>query len=148
MTHERIKPPKNFIFVRCSFPECFAILTKVNKIKGSCDCGLNKFRGIPLGKGKITDLEEKLFLEGLVHIIDIAREGLSPAVLNLDNPAFWEEVKKNFGRQVMRARKREAEKRRGELEDWLAKERDIEGINIVEIAAEIEAESLSGDSSL
>jgi len=127
---------KKFMFVRCSYPECFAILTKENKDKGGCECGLNKFRGVPLGAGKITPEEEKLFELGLVHLIQADMVPPDPDLLNIDNEKYWGRVNREHGRQRSRARKRKAEKKRGELEKWLKEQERISGLNIEEIVAE------------
>jgi hypothetical protein len=137
-----------YMFMRCWYPECFAILLKTDKDKGSCECGLTKFRGVPLGSGKVTKLEEQLFKQGLVHLIDGDLVGLDPDTLNLDNDAYWKTVRENFGRQRTRARKRAAEKRRGELEKWLEEEAEREGFSFADIKARHEKESADRDSGL
>ena len=125
----KLNLPKKVYFMRCSYPECFAILLKEDKDKGGCSCGLNKFRGVPLGAGKLTPVEEKLFEDGLVHLIDVDMVGPDPDVLNLDNESYWAEVKERLGRQRARAKKQAAEKKRHLLEKWYTEE-DIDELKI------------------
>jgi hypothetical protein len=149
---EEPEPPereKRFMFVRCSYPECHAILTKEAKNKGGCECGLNKFRGVPLGQGKLKPGEEKLFEQGLVHYIDIDMVPPDPDLLNVDNDKYWERVTETFGRQRSRARRRKADKKRGQLDRWLKEQEELSGLNIEEIRSELEeAESSDRRSSL
>ncbi|MGW8179692.1 MAG: hypothetical protein ACWGQW_13170 [bacterium] len=137
-TEDKFEPPevKRFMYVRCSYPECYGILTKEQRDRGVCQCGLNKFRGVPLGAGKLTPEEEQLFEKGLVHLINVGAVAPDPDLLNLDNDAYWERVAKEFNRQRARARRRKAEKKRGDLEKWLKEQERLSGLNIKGIIEE------------
>ncbi len=131
-----VRKSKKFMFVRCAYPECYAILLKGYQVRGGCECGLNKFRGVPLGAGKLTPQEEKLFEHGLVHLIDMDMIPPDPDLLNLDNPKYWRVITRDLGRNRSRAKKRKAEKKRKDLERWLAEQERISGLNVGEIIQE------------